>query len=60
MSAVDSSTSTTAAAQPVGGNSIQDLDLDVFLDLMLTQLQSQDPLNPMDNEEMINSISQIP
>jgi flagellar basal-body rod modification protein FlgD len=41
------------------GNSIEDLDLDVFLNLMLTELQNQDPLNPMENDELLNTISQI-
>lgn len=41
------------------GGSLTELDLDVFLDLMLTQLQQQDPLDPMDNQEMLNTISQI-
>lgn len=63
MSRVDTATGPTAADFPVNnvpvGNSIQDLDLDVFLDLMLTELQNQDPLNPMDNQEMLNTISQI-
>lgn len=56
---------TNAAANSAGatntlvGNSVEDLDLDVFLDLMLTELQNQDPLNPMENDELLNTISQI-
>lgn len=41
------------------GGSVQDMDLDVFLNLMLTELQNQDPLNPMDNQEMLNTMGQI-
>ncbi len=41
------------------GGSVQELDLDVFLNLMLTQLQNQDPLKPMDNQEMLNTMGQI-
>ena len=56
---------TNAAAQSATtsntlvGNSVEDLDLDVFLDLMLAELQNQDPLNPMENDELLNTISQI-
>jgi flagellar basal-body rod modification protein FlgD len=30
-----------------------------FLKLLITQLQNQDPLNPTDNSDMLNQISQI-
>ena len=47
------------ASNTLVGNSVEDLDLDVFLDLMLAELQNQDPLNPMENDELLNTISQI-
>lgn len=59
MSRIDASSGSTAPGNTLVGNSIEELDLDVFLDLMLTELQNQDPLNPMDNQEMLNTISQI-
>lgn len=59
MSSIAASAASTNPSNTLVGNSIQDLDLDVFLDLMLTELQNQDPLNPMDNQEMLNTISQI-
>lgn len=59
MSRIDASAGSTSPGNTLVGNSIEDLDLDVFLDLMLTELQNQDPLNPMDNQEMLNTISQI-
>lgn len=59
MSQISSSTTVSTTPNTLVGNSIEDLDLDVFLDLMLTELQNQDPLNPMDNQEMLNTISQI-
>ena len=40
-------------------NSIENLDLDVFLTLMLEELQNQDPLDPMDNDQLLNQIGQI-
>jgi flagellar hook assembly protein FlgD len=39
--------------------SINDLDLSTFLDLMITELQNQDPLNPLDNKDMLAQISQL-
>src|SRR5262245_61486161 len=40
-------------------NTLNDLDLDVFLKLLINEMQNQDPLNPMDNSEMLNQINQI-
>lgn len=59
MSRINSALTASPPSNTLVGNSIEDLDLDVFLDLMLTELQNQDPLNPMDNQEMLNTISQI-
>ena len=42
---------------PKGPN--QELDKDVFMELMITQLQYQDPLNPMDNQEMLAQMAQF-
>lgn len=41
------------------GNSLKDLDLDQFLKLLIVEMQNQDPLNPMDNSEILQQISQI-
>lgn len=40
-------------------NTLNDLNLDVFLKLLISEMQNQDPLNPMDNSEMLNQINQI-
>lgn len=40
-------------------NTLNDLDLDDFLNLMIAELQNQDPLNPLDNADLIAQISQI-
>jgi len=45
--------------QASGNNSLDDLDMDAFLKLMITELQNQDPLDPMDNEQMISQIGEI-
>jgi flagellar hook assembly protein FlgD len=51
----DSSSSSSSTA----GNAINDIDMNTFLKLMITELQQQDPLNPMDNKDMLNQIAQI-
>ena len=38
---------------------LRGLDMDHFLTLMITELQNQDPLNPMDNAQILQQISQI-
>jgi flagellar basal-body rod modification protein FlgD len=48
-----------AAASTSGGNALKDVDVDKFLGLLIAELQNQDPLNPMDNSEMVQQISQI-
>ena len=42
-----------------GGDPMGKLDMKAFLDLMIKELQNQDPLNPMDNAQMLEQISQI-
>jgi len=44
----------TAAVSPGG-----ELGKDEFLKLLITQLQYQDPLNPMDNTEMVAQLAQF-
>ena len=59
MSRISSANEATGATPGNVSNSLQDLDLDVFLDLMLTELQNQDPLDPVENDELLAQISQI-
>ena len=40
-------------------NSINDFDATSFLNLMIAELQNQDPLNPMENDELMAQIGQI-
>ena len=54
-----SSSSSGSASKAPGSNGLADVDLDQFLGLLITELQNQDPLNPMDNAAMLNQISQI-
>ena len=41
------------------GNDLRDVDLGQFLKLLITELQNQDPLDPMDNSEIVQQLSQI-
>lgn len=50
---------TQGQQNPTGANALQDVNLDDFLKLMITELQNQDPLNPMDNNEILQQLSQI-
>ena len=40
-------------------DAFKNVDLDDFLKLMITELQNQDPLNPMDNQQLLQQLSQI-
>jgi flagellar basal-body rod modification protein FlgD len=40
-------------------DALRGLGMDDFLKLMITQMQNQDPLDPMSNSEMLQQISQI-
>lgn len=55
-SAVGAASNSTAATST---NAINDIDLNTFLELMIAELQNQDPLNPLDNKDMLAQISQI-
>lgn len=60
MSQIPSTLNASTADERFGQfNSLNDLDLDVFLKLLITELQNQDPLNPLDNSEMLAQINQI-
>ncbi len=40
-------------------NDLNNLDTTQFMALLINELQNQDPLNPMDNGEMVQQIGQI-
>ncbi len=52
------STASFTAQQSAGqvgraSDSYNELDIDSFLKLLISELQNQDPLDPMDNSEMV-------
>ena len=54
-----SSTPPAATGAQDRNDALRDLDMDQFLKLMITELQNQDPLNPLENAEILQQISQI-
>ncbi len=56
-SALQSSSSSSSSSNP--NNALTSLNLDQFLKLMVTQLQNQDPLNPTDNNQILQQISSM-
>ncbi len=55
--------SSTGSIQDTGSSrtsgDFRDVSLDDFLKLMVTELQNQDPLSPMDNSQIVQQMSQI-
>jgi flagellar basal-body rod modification protein FlgD len=58
MSRIQSPTTVSDTGQ-AAANDLRDVDVDKFLELLITEMQNQDPLNPMDNSEMVQQINQI-
>jgi flagellar basal-body rod modification protein FlgD len=56
---VQSSTASTAAAAAAATTSQMAATQDRFLKLLVTQLQNQDPLNPMDNAQVTSQMAQL-
>jgi flagellar basal-body rod modification protein FlgD len=42
-----------------GVHDLKDLDVNQFLQLMVTELTNQDPLNPMDNTQLVQQIGEL-
>lgn len=51
-----SASSTTGKDKP---HDLKDLEIDQFLQLMIAELTNQDPLNPMDNTQLVQQIGEI-
>ena len=52
-----SSTSSTSSKKEV--HDLKDLDINQFLQLMVSELTHQDPLNPMDNTQLVQQIGEL-
>lgn len=66
MSAISSITSGASSAATAAASTndnkphdLKDLDINQFLKLMVTELTNQDPLNPMDNTQLVQQIGEI-
>lgn len=58
--AIDTSYNTAAANTTTAASTGMDgLDKNAFINLLLTQLKYQDPMNPMDNQDMIAQLAQF-
>jgi flagellar basal-body rod modification protein FlgD len=54
-----STTNSSSAANSLQGNGLNDIDLNQFLNLMITELQNQDPLNPTDNAALLQQVGEL-
>ena len=59
ISPVSSGISASTANGKDKPHDLKDLDIDQFLQLMITELTNQDPLNPMDNTQLVQQIGEI-
>lgn len=60
MSQIGATSNSPSRDQAFGAaNSLNQLNLDSFLNLMIAELQNQDPLNPLENDQLLAQISQI-
>jgi len=57
MTTVDSVTSATAATSSAAAQEQLTVDYDTFLQLMMAQMQNQDPTDPMDASEQLSQLA---
>lgn len=50
---------TQGQQNPTGYDAFQNVDMQDFIKLLVAQLSSQDPLDPMDNSEILQQVSQM-
>jgi flagellar basal-body rod modification protein FlgD len=62
MAGISSITGSTGSATGGSGKEVRDmkdLDINQFLQLMIAELTNQDPLNPMDNTQLVQQIGEL-
>lgn len=59
VSPVTSGSAASATAPKNQPRDLKDLDINQFLKLMIAELTNQDPLNPMDNTQLVQQIGEI-
>ena len=63
MSAINTSGSSVTSAGNLSSSNqndgFSDVNMDQFLQLLITEMQNQDPMDPMENSEMLQQIGQI-
>jgi flagellar basal-body rod modification protein FlgD len=55
----NSSSSSSSASSSSAANPFANLNLNDFIQMMITELQNQDPTNPMSSDEMLQEITQM-
>ena len=50
---------TTSSSPGKEARDMKDLDINQFLQLMIAELTNQDPLNPMDNTQLVQQIGEL-
>jgi len=55
----DSGAAVSSPASSSTASALGNVDVDQFLQLMIAELQNQDPLSPVENSEMLQQITQI-
>ncbi|MGA2059208.1 MAG: flagellar hook capping FlgD N-terminal domain-containing protein [Thermoguttaceae bacterium] len=53
------SASSTTSQQATYADPLQNVTMSDFLNLLVTELQNQDPMNPMDDTQILQEVSQI-
>lgn len=59
MTTIQPTAGTTPQTRIIGMNEQQDIQKDMFLKLMIAQLKNQDPTSPMDQKDMMASMTQF-
>lgn len=61
MTTISSSTGVASqqSQQTSGGDAFEELGVDQFLQMMITEMQNQDPLDPMDTTAILEQVGQL-